>query len=409
MMLGLLVAIVACVFAVPFVVVGLECVLSLLPVRRVKLGPRAKIVVLIPAHDEEPVIGETLDRLLPTITGGDRVLVVADNCTDRTAAIARSKGVEVIERFDEVNRGKGFALAAGVAHMQADPPKVVVVVDADCRVEPGALEKLARMSAGSGRPVQAVYLMEPPKDAGIGALVSTFAFVVKNQPRARGLHRLGLPVLLTGTGMAFPWAVLTKVDLATGNLVEDLAIGLEMTERGYGPLYGEPAAVWGKLPSGKDAAVSQRTRWEHGYLSTIVKQCPWLVWRGLRSRRLGLWVAALDLAVPPLSLLVMQGVLVLAVASAAAWFTGVWWGVWVLGGAVVWCGLGLMLAWARFARKLVPGAALLGIPWYMLSKVPIYLRFIGRRQKAWVRTERDEAAADAGIVAGDQASGEGVR
>jgi hypothetical protein len=127
---GLLV--VAGVVSVPCLIVAAECFLALLPLPKHRSGERGKVAVLIPAHNEQLLIGQTLQRLLPQITAVDRVLVVADNCTDKTALMARSHGVEVLERHDTQNRGKGFALAAGVAHLAADPPDVVIVFDADC-------------------------------------------------------------------------------------------------------------------------------------------------------------------------------------------------------------------------------------------------------------------------------------
>src|SRR5437762_2498433 len=77
---------------------------------------------------------------------GDRVLVVADNCTDATAAVAREHGVDVVDRFDETRRGKGFALDFGLRALDeiSSAPPIVVMLDADCMLAPGALDALAR-------------------------------------------------------------------------------------------------------------------------------------------------------------------------------------------------------------------------------------------------------------------------
>jgi glycosyltransferase involved in cell wall biosynthesis len=123
--------------------------------------------VLVPAHDEEGGIAAALATVVPQLAPGDRLLVVADNCSDGTAAAARAAGAEVVERRSDL-RGKGYALAFGVDHLRAAPPSAVVIVDADCELAPGTLDALAAELARSGRPVQALYLMLAAADAGLG-------------------------------------------------------------------------------------------------------------------------------------------------------------------------------------------------------------------------------------------------
>src|SRR5688500_3806106 len=120
---------VAAALCVPVAVFCLEVLLSLLPQRKKNppaLPPITPIAVLIPAHDEAAVIAATLRTLLPTVPPQTRVLVVADNCTDSTAQIARLHGAEVIERESQGQRGKGFALDFGIRHLAARPPAAVV-------------------------------------------------------------------------------------------------------------------------------------------------------------------------------------------------------------------------------------------------------------------------------------------
>jgi cellulose synthase/poly-beta-1,6-N-acetylglucosamine synthase-like glycosyltransferase len=383
--------------SVPCLIVAAECFLALLPLPKYRTGERGKVAVLIPAHNEQLLIGQTLQRLLLQITDADRALVVADNCTDETARIARSYGVEVLERHDTQNRGKGFALAAGVAHLAADPPDVVIMLDADCDAAAGMVDILSRTAMSTGRPVQALYLLEPPASAGFGGLLSAFAFLVKNQVRARALHRVGLPVLLTGTGMAFPWELIRDAPLATDNLVEDLALGLTFAIAGRGPVYAESAQVNGRFPDSAAAAATQRTRWEHGYMQTILTQCPYLVWKGLRDFRPDLLLVALDLAVPPLSLLVFSSLVAVVVSLVGSWLSGTWWAVLLLGVVCGAAGIGLCVAWAMFARQRLPLRAIAAIPAYVLKKLPIYAGFLLHRQRAWVRTERQLAEPTDGM------------
>src|SRR5262249_21191350 len=166
------------VLLVPLVVLLVECLAALLPRRRGAAdptAPRPRWAVLVPAHDEETGIGRTLADLVPQAGPGDRVLVVADNCSDRTAEVARAAGATVTERTSGPDkRGKGFALDHGVRQLEADPPDAVVIVDADCQVPAGGIERLAREAVATGRPVQAVYLMDVPPAGGPTKQLSAF-------------------------------------------------------------------------------------------------------------------------------------------------------------------------------------------------------------------------------------------
>src|SRR5262249_18472589 len=153
-----------------------------------------------------------------------RVLVVADNCTDDTAVVAAAAGAEVTVRHDLMRVGKGYALDWGLRHLSVDPPDVVIMVDADCRLGAGAIERLMASVLATGRPVQALYLMTVPERSAVNHRVAEFAWRAKNWIRPLGLHRLGLPCQLMGTGMAFPWAVIRTAELASGRIVEDLRL-----------------------------------------------------------------------------------------------------------------------------------------------------------------------------------------
>jgi cellulose synthase/poly-beta-1,6-N-acetylglucosamine synthase-like glycosyltransferase len=382
--MDLLLTLIAVALSVPLAVLTVECLAALLPAGRSPDGPRPACAILIPAHDEEAGLPATLAAVRPELAPGDRLLVVADNCMDGTASVARSAGAEVLERFDLDHRGKGYALAAGVDALRAGAPDVVIVIDADCRPAPGAIDRLARIAAVTSRPVQAAYTLDPPGD--VRGRVSAWAVRVKNVVRPLGLRRLGLPCLLTGSGMAFPWRLLRDAPLASGDIVEDMRLGVDLAVAGHSPTFEPAAVVTGELPPGGEAARSQRTRWEHGHLATLTIQAPRLVVEALRQRRLDLAALALELAVPPLSVL---GFLWMAAAIVTLTLADSWLParvLFVVGGAAFAAGL---LAWAAFGRAVLPPAALLAAPAYALAKLPMYLRFLVRRQRTWVRTPRD--------------------
>lgn len=350
-----------------------------------------RLVVLIPAHNEAEVLAGTLRTLLPTVPAGGRVLVVADNCRDATAAIARECGAEVIERSDSQRRGKGYALDFGLKHLAADPPEAVVFVDADCRVRPDTVLRLAAAAATTGRPVQGLNLCDPDPNGGSLQIVSGFAFRFKNLVRALGLSRLCGTTHLTGTGMALPWKLLQTVDLASGNLVEDMQLSIDLLLRGERTLFLPSARIDSPLPQQAAAARTQRTRWEHGQVRTFRREAPRLAWQGLIRGRWDLLCLAADLTAPPLALFV-HSLLFWTVVSALAALCGASpWPLAVLLAAGMVLALAVGLGWFAYCRREAPWRALAWAPVYALSKLPIYLGLLGRGKTEWVRTERDPA------------------
>ena len=347
--------------------------------------PRTAIVV--PAHDEEGVIAETVSGLLAAAPNA-LVLVVADNCTDGTAAAARKGGAEVLLRDEPGRRGKGFALAAAREWLRSDPPEVILIIDADCWADRASIDALARGAAASGRPCQAVYLLEPTLKATPTLQISNFAFLIKNLVRQRGLQRLAGRAHLTGTGMAMPWSIFATSDLGGSNIVEDLALGLELASRNLSPMLREDAKVWSKAASDADT-FTQRQRWEGGYLTTALQVAPRALGRSVCTGDVpGLW-AALDLCVPPLALLVMLNAFALLVSAVAVALGSSAWPllVQIVVGLVAL--IVLAMAWAREGRNFVSAASLVRLPLYILWKLPLYVGLARRgAPRDWVRTGR---------------------
>ena len=100
--------------------------------------------ILVPAHNEAVGIVEILTAIKSQLLPVDRLLVAADNCSDDTAKVATTAGAEVIERTDPARRAKGYAVDFGIQHLAKRPPDIVIIVDADCMVGQGAIDRLAR-------------------------------------------------------------------------------------------------------------------------------------------------------------------------------------------------------------------------------------------------------------------------
>ncbi len=385
---------------VPALVFALQIVAALPPYRRRCVPPiaRPSIAVLVPAHNEAFGIAATLQSISEQLHQGDRLLVVADNCVDDTAVVARQHGAEVIERTDTARRGKGYALDAGVRHLAQAPCQVVVVIDADCLLRPYALGCLARTSFALGRPAQALYLMQARPGAAAPTVVAAFAWIIKNWLRPLGWSRLGLPCQLMGTGMALPWPLIALSALANGHLVEDMKLGLDCAEAHCAPVFCTEAKVVSTFPDNRQGSQTQRTRWEHGHLGTIVHDGPRLLCKGVVKRNGALFALALDLCVPPLSLLVLLSLAMVAVAGALAlagnsglpWINGTTlpWAIGMAPAAVMMPAIAL--AWLRAGKDRLPLASLLAAVAYVLAKIPLYIKFLMKRQVVWISSLRDK-------------------
>lgn len=225
-------------------------------------GPPAhSFAVLIPAHDEEAVLATAVRsvRDVDYPAGLVRVLVVADNCTDRTAAVARQLGAEVLERTDPVKRGKGYALAAGIPAALAAGADAVLVLDADCELAPDALRRLDAALTAGAEVAQAEYVYRDPAGTPAG-LVTVVGAAIENAVSA-GRAAGGLSVTLRGTGMAFRRAVLERVPWAAFGLTEDAEQSARLAAAGVRVRFVRGAEVRSDVPPTTDALWTQRRRW----------------------------------------------------------------------------------------------------------------------------------------------------
>lgn len=380
----------------PCTILAVECLAACLPPRRRRLAlvrvPR--LVVLVPAHDEEQCLPEALRSIAPELGEGDRVLVVAHNCSDRTAMIARARGAEVLEVRDEGTGGKPDALKAGLRHLDADPPEVVVVVDADCRVERGALRTLAMVAAQSGGPVQGDYRFHAGETDDFGSL-SSLAVLLKNVVRPLGLTRLGLPCLLNGAGSAYPFEQLRHAPHGEGSIAEDYQLAIDLVRRGHRTRFVPEARVQSVLPARREAALRQRRRWEHGHLRLVFRTAPGLVLRGIATLDLGCLGLGLDLFVPPLAFLALAWCASAVLAVALLWRDGAWGPleVTLTGGALFASGVAAGLL--RFSGRQALARTLRSAPAYVGAKLSLYLAYLTRRETRWRKTERTSGSAGA--------------
>jgi cellulose synthase/poly-beta-1,6-N-acetylglucosamine synthase-like glycosyltransferase len=222
-----------------------------------------------------------------------------------------------------------------------------------------------------------------PKDR-----IREFAFRGKNYVRSLGASRLGFPALLTGIGMALPWAIIRNAKLASGHIAEDMKLGVDLSLAGHEPIYCADASITSGFPDSAAGQSTQRTRWEHGHFTVMREYGPRLIAAALRQRRWRLAALACDIAVPPLGLLLIANLLVTGAAVAAALFLDA--SAWlVLPGLLLPVFvLALGITVVADGRDLLRPRDLFIIPFYAFSKLPTLWSFLRKPQRLWIRSER---------------------
>jgi cellulose synthase/poly-beta-1,6-N-acetylglucosamine synthase-like glycosyltransferase len=390
----LVLAALAGLLSVPVAVLLVEIIAALKaprlePFEAKELNIEKRVAVIVPAHNESSGLVPTLQDIKAQLGAADRLIVVADNCTDDTAAVAVASGAEVIVRNDPDRIGKGFAMGWGVTHLSQDPPDFVLFVDADCRLQADLIEGLKRVCHGVQRPVQALFMMRSAENSPINHSFAEFAWILRNWIRPLGLRNLHCPVQLMGTGMMFPWSTISSAPLASGHLVEDLKLGLDLAKTGQAPYFFPFVKVTSVFPTSAKGTESQRQRWVQGHLATIGKFVPRLLAVGLMRGDIKVLALAFDLLVPPLSLLALSIVGTMVLTSFVALLGGSWLPTVIAGGNLAGFILCVLLAWFKFGRQALPAHEALSFGSFALKKIQLYGRMvIGGTASHWIRTDR---------------------
>jgi cellulose synthase/poly-beta-1,6-N-acetylglucosamine synthase-like glycosyltransferase len=385
---------VAGLVCIPALTLLIEVVAAQWPSREkplVQAKRTTRVAVIVPAHNESSGIIPTIEDILPQLGQDDRMIVVADNCSDDTADVAERAGARVIVRNDLQRIGKGYALGWAIDHVKDDPPDFVVFVDADCRVQSDAIARLSEVCDSLQRPVQACFLMHSSENSPINHSLAEFAFLLRNWIRPLGLKNLNLPVQLMGTGMIFPWDLIRSAPLASGHLVEDLKLGLDLAELAKAPYFYPAVRVTSEFPVTVKGTDSQRQRWVQGHIGMILKSVPRLLLRSIARRNIDLLALTLDLLIPPLSLLGLLVVGTFVVTSIAAFFGLSAASLLIATVDLVLFAAAVLLAWAKFGRDVLPGRYFLSIGPLIFRRIRLYVGLLlGRTASHWVRTDRGD-------------------
>lgn len=345
--------------------------------------PVQRLAVLVPAHDEAATIASCVASLMACRVDDfiAEIVVLADNCTDATAALARGAGARVLERFDEEKRGKGHALEYAFSILLAERFDAFVVVDADSSAKANLLTSIvARLDAGADA-VQVPYGVRNA-DAAPRTRLMNLALLAFNRLRPRGRAGLGLSAGILGNGFALSRATLEALPWSASSVVEDLEYHLRLVRAGRRVDYAEDTEVLADMPLGPRAAGQQRVRWEGGRLRMIAEHSPLLL-REVLGGRLRLVEPLLELLLLPLAMHCALLLLCLATPD-----TGL--RLYALAAFAV-CAAHVVSAALRCGRGFKDLAALASVPRYVAWKLALLPATVrgASRATAWIRTERE--------------------
>jgi cellulose synthase/poly-beta-1,6-N-acetylglucosamine synthase-like glycosyltransferase len=383
MIIGAVAAVVTAPGSVELLILTLA---GMLPSRRIRppsKDPRPlSFAVVVPAHNEELNIARTVLSLFSAdrAGAGTSVVVIADNCTDRTAEAAALAGARVLTRHDERLRGKGYALDYAFQILAPEAFEYLVVVDADSEVSANFLTALADAFREGTAAAQCRYIVRNSGESVRTRLlrVALFGF---NVLRPRGRDRLGLSAGIYGNGFALSAETLRAVPYTAASVVEDLEYHLALVRAERRVRFVDSAAVYGDMPVAGAGVKTQRSRWEGGRFRMMAEKIPMLM-REILHGRLRLVEPALDLLLLPLAFHVL--LLLIALVAPSPLVRSV-----ALAGLGIVC-LHLIAAISVGGGTIKDVAVLAAAPLYILWKILLIPKLIAtsRSGATWVRTAR---------------------
>jgi len=356
-------------------------------------APRSstRLAVIVPAHDEALLIARCVRALRAQAYPAAlyEVIVVADNCSDDTAAIAARAGARVMVRDDPGARGKGHALRWAFERVLgvAAPPAAVVVVDADTIADRTFLARLVQPFEAGAEVVQGESLLL--EDGTIASTLRVAAFLLVNRVRPSGRAVLHMPGTLAGNGMLLGRTRLLATPWQAYSSAEDLEYSLVLTAAGVPIAFARGAILRSPAAPDTAAAAEQQLRWDGGKVHLARVWIPRLLRQAALDRRPGLLRVVLELAVPPLGYL--AGLVVAGCAIAAGLVAAGVVPAWAL---VPWLAAAAALPLHVLLGLRAAGApastyrAMVHAPRLVLTKLLQLGRVAGFRGDSWVRTQR---------------------
>lgn len=359
---------------------------QILPIRKIHSknvhddsGKLFKTAVLIPAHNEELTLSRTIESL-KACEGEFDLIVIADNCTDKTAEIAKNLCVRVLERHDNASFGKHFALQFGFSSLLIEGYDIFIVIDADTVVQSHFIRSIQGAFQQGALAVQGQDLLDE-NDVTPFQRLSCLAFRAHNYIRPKGREWWGISAGILGNGFALSRQILLTVPFNIVSIVEDVVYHLQIVKAGYRVRFIEEAKATAMKAPSISVEMTQKIRWEGGRWSLLKKMVPGLI-KDILKGNTSLLEPVLDMLLPPLFLHTLLLLLLLAIPG----------NIFKLYAAL---GLGVLFLHllAAIRASTSPWKDVLALclsPFYLLWKLTVLLKIIksGKKDSIWIPTQR---------------------
>lgn len=358
------------------------------------LTPKKSFAIIVAAHNEEQVIAQLVENL--HVLNYPRelydVFVVADNCKDRTAQLARAAGALVYERFNLEQRGKGYAMEWMFNKLFRLKRKydAVVVFDADNIVHPAFLLEMNNRLCKGEKVIQGYLDAKNPHDTWIAG---TFAisFWVVNHIWHLAKYNLGLSSVLGGTGMCISTDVLQKFGWGATCLTEDMEFTMKVLLKGIPTTWAHDAIVYDEKPLTFKQSWNQRKRWAQGHFDIAGRYIPRMIIEGIKRRDIRILDGVLHLLQPHFLLLSTTFVLLSYIYYLVPFYTNI---LYKIIPVEVWTIIAIgqyifpVIVLAKIRAQWKSWFYLILYPLFVYSWVPItFLGFLHRNEREWSHTQ----------------------
>lgn len=358
------------------------------------MTPKSTFAIIIAAHNEEQVIRHLVENIQVLKYPRELydIFVVADNCKDGTAKIARTAGAIVYERFNLEERGKGYAMEwmfAKLFKLQRNYDGVIVF-DADNLVHENFLLEMNNRLCKGEKVIQGYLDAKNPDDTWISG---TFAisFWVVNHIWHLAKYNIGLSSVLGGTGMCISTEVLRKFGWGATCLTEDMEFTMKVLLKGIPTTWAHDAIVYDEKPLTFEQSWRQRKRWAQGHFDIAGRYIPSMVIEGIKQRDVRILDGVLHLLQPYFLIVSTLFVLSSYVYTIVPFYTNI---INVILPVEVMTAIGIgqylfpVIVLARIGASGKSWWYLVFYPLFVYSWIPItILGFLNRNEREWSHTE----------------------
>lgn len=358
------------------------------------LTPQKSFAIIVAAHNEEQVIGQLVENLLVLKYPRELydIFVVADNCKDKTASIARNAGAIVHERLNLEQKGKGYAMEWMFAKLFRLKRKydAVVVFDADNLVHPNFLLEMNNRLCKGEKVIQGYLDAKNPHDTWIAG---TFAisFWVVNHIWHLAKYNIGLSSVLGGTGMCISTDVLQRFGWGATCLTEDMEFTMKVLLIGIRTTWAHDAIVFDEKPLTFKQSWNQRKRWAQGHFDVASRYIPRLLAEGIKRRDLRILDGVLHLLQPHFLVLSTTFVILSYVYHIIPFYTNV---LYMILPVEVWTIIAIgqyifpVIVLAKIKAQWKSWWYLIFYPLFVYSWIPItFMGYFHRNDREWSHTQ----------------------